>query len=145
MPGGDLGADLAEWLRLALIGPDGRPKMTDNKVIEKSGVGRGTFYDIKGGKGAETGEETIKKLARALGVPVPRVDRRLTFDLPQTPETPRALLRRAQDLLRRLEGMLPTSPEEGVPVDEEVAHASKHIEAAREAVRGATRRPGRAG
>lgn len=76
---------LARWLRQSLRGPDGRDRMTHSAVIKNSKVGRATFYRILGGEGQDVDEATLRKLAAALKVPAPQIERVLRLDQPDSP------------------------------------------------------------
>ncbi len=109
---------LARWLRQALRGPDGRDRMTHSKLIEESGVGRATLYRLLGGEGQEVDEATLLKLAAALEVPTPHVERVLRLAAPgfqEAPDAPLAtpplaLLKEAEALLHEAIKLLEAEP-----------------------------------
>lgn len=109
-PVDSVGAQVARWLRASLAGPDGEERIHE-AVIEASGLARGTFYNLLAGKGGRTTNLTLKKLADALGVEPPRIERRLTWEPPAVPESPRSILRAAQGLLGELAERLPADGE----------------------------------
>lgn len=103
--------EVRAWLELAMLDEAGKPKMTNVALCEKAGIVGDTLYRLLKAKG-EPEEATINRLAAALGVPAPRVERVLRHDRrPPDPETPLLTLRAATGLLRRLEAQLLTSAE----------------------------------
>jgi hypothetical protein len=73
------------------------------RLSKAAKVSRATLYRIVDGEAGEIDEETLGKIALALGVPRPRVVRMLyredTYQIPLP--TPSQMLREAQQLLRR--------------------------------------------
>lgn len=77
----EFGQAVAAWLRDALRDAQGREKMTHTRAMKLSGVGRTTFYDILKATG-RVEQESLQKLAAALNVPPPQIERVLRLDQP---------------------------------------------------------------
>lgn len=109
--GKPFGDALAAWVRASLRGADGTDRYTHSEVIDKSGIGRATFYRILSGEGGETDQETVTKLATALRVHAPRIVRVLETGDGESDEaaSPMELIREAQALLVRAEKRLTAS------------------------------------
>jgi hypothetical protein len=108
------GKALQEWLKRALLDAEGKPKMSLNQLVEKSRVYKGSLYPILKGEGQGATDETLASLARILKVDPPRVERRVTFDQPEEPNTTLGRLRltihelqQLQRDLERLQGITP--------------------------------------
>jgi transcriptional regulator with XRE-family HTH domain len=72
------GLEVARWLRLALDSARTRG-LNQGDVAREAGVSQDTLYRLLRGEGAKATEETIRSLARAAGVPVPAIERSLSF------------------------------------------------------------------
>ena len=82
--------------------------MTKEALAAAAGVSPNTVYRILRGEG-EPDEATLGKLAGALGVPAPRVERVLAAGVVGEPQTPIGLVRAARAALERVERLLATS------------------------------------
>jgi hypothetical protein len=98
----ELGRALARWLRQSMQRPDGRQRMTKQQVIKAAKIGRDSFYRVWDGRGGEVLAETLQKLATALDVPTPRIERTMRLDESNAAFAvpPLAKLQEAQALLR---------------------------------------------
>lgn len=104
-----LAGELRDWLLASLRDAAGAEKMAIVELARRSKVGRATIHAILKGD-REAGQETINALAGTLGVPAPTLTLR-TVDDPTAEGTPLALVRSAENLLRRAgEILLATSP-----------------------------------
>jgi transcriptional regulator with XRE-family HTH domain len=92
--------EVARWLGNAMAAA----QLRDTDVIRKSGVAKTTFYRVKQGE-ADPDTSTLELLARALGVPVPSVEKRLIAKGPET-LTAEDLVREAIGILERARAML---------------------------------------
>lgn len=90
---------LAAWFRRALRGPDGLDRLTLTELSRRAGVSRPTLYAIRDGEGEGTDQDTITRIAAALMVPAPRLERILTVEDGEPASSPLALIAEAQALL----------------------------------------------
>jgi hypothetical protein len=111
--GQEFRAAVAKWLRGAMRGPSGKDSPLVKDVARKSKVSRTTVWRIMNGQ-ADTDEDTLLRLAAALKVPPPRVQRILRLDEPDSPfqMPPIAKLREAAALVleavAELDGVTPS-------------------------------------
>lgn len=111
--------------------------MTLTDLARRAGVSRTTVYAILNAEGEETDQETVTKLAAALGVEAPRIARVLDVSDGEGPvaSSPLALIQEAQALLGLASARLdPSGPAQ--------AATSAHRTASRGSA--PTRRPRRA-
>lgn len=73
MPVDEVGEQVAAWLHAALYDAEGRQNMKDREVIRRAEIAPGTFYNLINGKGGGADNETLARVARALGVSAPRI------------------------------------------------------------------------
>lgn len=106
-----VGKALRQWLEEALTDPKtGKPKMTMEQLVERSGVYKGSLYRIKMGRSQRPEPTTLARLARVLGVDPPHIEREVSYEPPPEPETPAAMIRAAIRLLEQAHGEMEARP-----------------------------------
>lgn len=94
---------VAEWVREVRK----RAQFSKPGLASKAGLANDTVYRLEKGLGAEVGLETLEKLAKACGVPVPSIGRVLLLsESAQEPVSARGWVARAQESLERATRLL---------------------------------------
>ncbi len=112
--GEDFGAQLARWVRANLRDKRGEPRMTEDQLIHDAGIGRAGLYDILAGRAGasrQIKQETIDKIAAALGVKPPTILPSLVMadDAIPPPTTPLGLINEAAALLQQARDLVAES------------------------------------
>jgi transcriptional regulator with XRE-family HTH domain len=102
---------VAKWLRRAMLDHDGKAKLNHSEIIKESGIGRSSYYRILRGE-TDAEPDTLLRLAAALRVPPPEVERVLRLDQPGTPFAlaPLAKIKEAMTLLQEAAAAMEATP-----------------------------------